>query len=200
MARKRIEQKPKSLTPEQLDSLWSEGNTPRVGQDIAHFKRFGLLLRQLRLARGFSIRYVSEKTLISTSYMYQIERGERNLPREPILLLLSELYEVPFVPLVLTADRMHEEEESLYHNQLNQAFHYVCQDKRFQFNSLVNEKIAKDDVKRFVIEMYQHFTGLKLIEGNEENRINPVWLKNMRPLKPVGSKPKPDLSNTTELG
>ena len=44
------------------------------------------------------------------------------------------------------------------------AFKFVCQDKQFKYSRLVDEEAVPEDVKRLVLEMYQHLTGLNSLD------------------------------------
>lgn len=127
-------------------------------------QRFGLVVKRLRQNKRLSIRDVEERTSLSASYLYQIERGARNVPSASAITLLAEVYGVPFASLMAAAKYVDPEELALYYDQLDRAFRFVCQDKRFKYNLLVDEAAVPEGVKRFMVEMYQHFTGVKLLE------------------------------------
>ncbi len=134
----------------------------------AHTKRFGLMLRRLREQKGFSIQEVQDQTTYSASYLYQVERGDRKIPSTSMMYELARLYEVPLDSLMAAAKHMVEDDVILYHQLVAPAFHVVCQDKIFKFGFVVDEEAVPDDVKRLVVEMYQHFTGKKLLEQVDE--------------------------------
>lgn len=135
-------------------------------------QQFGQVMKRIRQQKGLSIHELAEQTKLSASYLYQIERGIRRLPSLNAILSLSEVYDVPLPSLMAAARYVEPEEVVLYHDELERAFRFVCQDKRFKYSPLVDEAAVPEDVKRFVVEMYQHFTGVKLLErvNNQKRR------------------------------
>ena len=144
-------------------------------------QRFGQLVKRLRQNKGLSIRDAEERTTLSASYLYQIERGIRKVPSVNAIVLLSKIYDVPFASLMAAAKYVDPEGMVLYYDQLERAFQFVCQDKRFTYSPLVDEKAVPEDAKRFVVEMYQHFTGVKLIEQVDgETKLRREALRKLR--------------------
>lgn len=90
------------------------------------------------------------------------------MPSTSMMYELARLYEVPLDSLMSAAKHMDEDDMILYHQLVAPAFHVVCQDKDFKFGFIVDEEAVPDDVKRFVVEMYQHFTSKKLLEQVDE--------------------------------
>ena len=123
----------------------------------------GPLLRKLR--EGLSLRDVYVATGISISYLSEVERGLRE-PGLKLLTRLAGLYNVDVRDLVkcagLTDDgvpvpRIDEEAE------VGRAFEYVLADSRFKFGTRPSGPMSLD-AKRFIVEMYERFSGKKLLD------------------------------------
>ena len=123
----------------------------------------GALLRKLR--EGLSLRDVYVATGISISYLSEVERGLRE-PGLKLLTRLAGLYNVDVRDLVrcagLTDDgvpdpRIDEEAE------VGRAFEYVLADPRFKFGTRPSGPMSLD-AKRFIVEMYERFSGKRLLD------------------------------------
>ena len=123
----------------------------------------GPLLRKLR--EGLSLRDVYVATGISISYLSEVERGMRE-PGLKLLTRLAGLYNVDVRDLVrcagLTDDgvpdpRIDEEAE------VGRAFEYVLADPRFKFGTRPSGPMSLD-AKRFIVEMYERFSGKRLLD------------------------------------
>ena len=123
----------------------------------------GPLLRKLR--EGLSLRDVYVATGISISYLSEVERGMRE-PGLKLLTRLAGLYNVDVRDLVRCAGlsddgvpdpRIDPEAE------VGRAFEYVLADPRFKFGTRPSGPMSLD-AKRFIVEMYERFSGKKLLD------------------------------------
>jgi transcriptional regulator with XRE-family HTH domain len=127
-------------------------------------REFGAYLKRLRDDAGKSLREAATEIGISDSYLYQIERGERGAPKLEIMRDMARAYGVSLDAIMTKAKLTEPEEIDLYHDQLERAFEYVRKDPRFKFGTHMNTKEMTDDAKRFVVEMFQELTGLRLLD------------------------------------
>ena len=123
----------------------------------------GPLLRKLR--EGLSLRDVYVATGISISYLSEVERGMRE-PGLKLLTRLAGLYNVDVRDLVRSAGlsddgvpdpRIDPEAE------VGRAFEYVLADPRFKFGTRPSGPMSMD-AKRFIVEMYERFSGKRLLD------------------------------------
>ena len=84
-------------------------STDFVGQP----RELGSLLRDLRLAKGFSLREVEETTgnAVSNAYLSQLENGRIKKPSPHVLHNLAEVYAVPYEALMEKAGYLLPSEE-----------------------------------------------------------------------------------------
>ena len=66
-------------------------------------KQFSELIKELRSAKGFSLRQVEKKSGISNAYLSQLENGKIEKPSPHILYKLAEVYEVSYENLMKLA-------------------------------------------------------------------------------------------------
>ncbi len=124
---------------------------------------FGRYIKRLREEACLSLREVEKAVGISNSYLYQIERGDRNPPKPLVLRGLAAAYGVTLDSLMAAAMLLEITDLDLYHDQLDRAFEFVRMDKRFKFGPQVNSAEVTPEVKRLVVEMYQTLSGSKLL-------------------------------------
>ena len=122
----------------------------------------GALLKSLRGAR--SLRQVQEDTKVSIGYLSTIEHGFRR-PGTKTLSKLSAYYKVPLQHLlevagITTEGISHPEYKSAI--EVQRSFDFVMADPNLsQYSKPEGETPA--DVQKFVVQMYQHYTGRKLL-------------------------------------
>lgn len=63
----------------------------------------GNYLREVREAKGYSIRYVAEKSGVSNAYISQIETGKRANPHPNVLRNISEALNISYIYLMKKA-------------------------------------------------------------------------------------------------
>lgn len=127
-------------------------------------REFGAYLKGLREVKGKKLREVQRDCQISPGYLSLIESGERNPPNAEFLKKLAQYYGAPMADVMRRAGRGHElDPEVLEEDRIRRAFSYVIADSRFTTgHSLTGEQTV--ETMRFVVEMYQRFTGLNLLD------------------------------------
>ena len=123
----------------------------------------GPLLRRLR--GNTSLREVRRLTGISNSYLSEIEKGDRR-PGTNLLKRLAALYSVDVHDLMKRAgylDNEGKEETTDEPLEIERAYQYVLSDPRFRFGTRPSGPLALD-AKRFIVEMYERFSGKRLLE------------------------------------
>ncbi len=122
------------------------------------------LSAMLRRLRGtLSLREVTARVGASSSYLSQIERGARR-PGANLLRKLAAAYKVDPEELLRQAGRLGQpdpaSEEAL---NVERAFQYVIADPAFRVGTRPDGPLTVN-AKRFIVEMYERFTGRRLLE------------------------------------
>jgi len=125
--------------------------------------KFGEYLKRLRIENRLSLRQVEKEVSISNSYLYQIERGEKNPPKVEILKKLATLYKINLSSLMQDARMEEPTDTELYYDQLENAIEFVRKDNRFAFGNQMTSASLSPEAKRFVVEAYQKATGTDLL-------------------------------------
>ncbi len=121
----------------------------------------GPLLRRLR--GEFSLRDVTARTGVSSSYLSQIERGDRK-PGSNMLRKLADLYNVDVEELLKRAG--HAGRPDPYSDEameVERAYQYVLADPAFRVGTRPDGPMSLS-AKRFIVEMYERFTNKRLLE------------------------------------
>ena len=134
--------------------------------DAEKRKAFGEYLKRLRLGAKLSLRQVEAQAEISNSYLYQIERGERNPPKQEVMERLANLYGVSLEALTEAARTIPPVDQDLRRKRLHNAYLLVTSDPEYISGMQLNPDNLNDDVKRFIVFMYEKATGTKLL-GDE---------------------------------
>ena len=128
-----------------------------------HELEIGPLLKRLR--GNTSLREVRRLTGISNSYLSEIEKGERR-PGTNLLKRLAALYSVDVHVLMERAgylDNERGEEPADEPLEIERAFQYVLADPVFRFGTRPSGPLSLD-AKRFIVEMYERFSGKRLLQ------------------------------------
>ena len=127
-------------------------------------RELGPLLKQLR--GDSSLRDVRRMTGISNSYLSQIERGDRR-PGPSVLKRLASLYGVDLQDLLKRAGYLDDPEEVIPRDdepqEVERAYQYVLADPKFRVGTRPSGPLSLE-AKRFIVEMYERFTGKRLLE------------------------------------
>jgi transcriptional regulator with XRE-family HTH domain len=100
---------------------------------------------------------------ISNSYLYQIEKGERNPPKLEIMERLALLYGVSLDMLTEAARTIPPADQDLRRKRLHNAYLLVTRDPDYISGMQLDPDNMNDDVKRFIVFMYEKATGTKLL-------------------------------------
>lgn len=128
-------------------------------------KEFGEYIRGLREACGKSLRQVQRETGGSPAYLSLIEKGERNPPQPDLLRKLANCYGVAPAELLRHAGYLEPEDAAAQDDEqadLLWAYRAVMKDPYYRSGHSLTEE-APPEVMRFVVEMYERFTGKRLL-------------------------------------
>ena len=121
----------------------------------------GPLLRRLR--GDLSLRDVTKRIGVSSSYLSQIERGDRQ-PGSNVVRKLADLYNVDADELMKRAGREgHIDPFSDEAMEVERAYEYVLADPVFRVGTRPDGPITLK-TKRFIVEMYERFANKRLLE------------------------------------
>jgi len=134
----------------------------RDARDHGHeFTSVGDLLRWLRGER--SLRQVQEDTGITYTYLSNIERGNK-LPGEKVLTKLADYHNMPRGELLDMAgiDKSADADLHFSNADIRRSFQFVMQDPSLNGYPKPSEDVPIE-TQRFVVQLYEHFTGLRLL-------------------------------------
>ena len=124
-------------------------------------EEIGPLLRRLR--GDLSLRDVTGRIGVSSSYLSQIERGDRK-PGSNIIRKLAVLYNVDTDELMKRAWRGGQidpySDEAM---EVERAYQYVLADPVFRVGTRPDGPLTLK-TKRFIVEMYERFANKRLLE------------------------------------
>ena len=130
-------------------------------REIESDEPIGPLLRRLR--GGQSLRDITKRIGVSSSYLSQIERGDRK-PGSNLIHKLADLYNVDVRELAKRVGR--EDRIDPYSEEamdVDRAYQYVLADPVFRVGTRPDGPITLK-TKRFIVEMYERYTGKRLLE------------------------------------
>ena len=134
---------------------------PDDRQEIEGDEEIGLLLRRLR--GDLSLRDVTKRTGVSSSYLSQIERGDRR-PGSNMVGKLAAVYNVDPDELMKRAG--HAGRPNPNSNEVlevERAYRYVLDDPQFRVGTRPDGPLSIS-AKKFIVEMYERFTNKRLLE------------------------------------
>jgi len=124
-------------------------------------EEIGPLLKRLR--GPLSLRDVTRRAGVSSSYLSEIERGERQ-PGPNVVRKLAQLYRVDEADLLKRAGHGPRPDphgdDAL---EVERAYRYVLDDPRFRVGTRPGGPLTLNS-KRVIVEMYQKLTGRRLLE------------------------------------
>ena len=124
-------------------------------------EEIGPLLRRLR--GDLSLREVMQRTGVSSSYLSQIECGERR-PGRNIVNKLAAVYNADPEELMKRAGHVgRPDPNSNEVLEVERAYRYVLADPQFRVGTRPDGPLSIN-AKRFIVEMYERFTGKRLLE------------------------------------
>ena len=130
-------------------------------REAEDYEEIGALLKRLR--GRVSLREVTRRTGVSSSYLSQIERGDKQ-PGANVVRKLAELYRVDAQRLLHRAG--HGPQPDPYGDEaqdVERAYRFVLDDPAFRVGTRPDGPLTLS-AKRFIVEMYEKFTGKRLLE------------------------------------
>jgi len=134
-------------------------------------KEFGAYLARLREASGLSLREAAAKVGMSNTYIFQIEKGERNPPVTEKLYALADVYEVPRETILAAAQRTPDSNRKQYFEALDNAFQFVTNHPGFVYGNQIPMASLTPAAKRFIVEMFEKSTGLNVLMEIEREAL-----------------------------
>ena len=134
---------------------------PDREEEPAANEQIGPLLRRLR--GELSLRDVTRRTGVSSSYLSQIERGDRR-PGANLVRKLAALYNVDAGELERRAG--HGPQPDPYSDEamdVERAYRFVLDDPQFRVGTRPDGPLSLN-AKRFIVEMYEKLTGKRLLQ------------------------------------
>ena len=130
-------------------------------EETEDYEDIGALLKRLR--GRVSLREVARRTGVSASYLSLIERGEKH-PGVNVVRKLADLYNVDARQLLRRAG--HGPQPDPYGDEamdVERAYRFVLDDPAFRVGTRPDGPMTLS-AKRFIVEMYEKFTGKRLLE------------------------------------
>ncbi len=128
-------------------------------------RRYETIGEMLKRLRGVtSLRAIQRVSGISNAYLSQVEKGLKN-PGPRLLRKLSALYDVSVHELFRKAgylDAVAEESRVDETAEVERAYQYVLSDPVFRVGTRPRGPLSVDS-KRFIVELYERYSGKKLL-------------------------------------
>lgn len=142
-----------------MEELQDHGKLEEMGPPESN-EEIGPLLRRLRGV--LSLRDITRRTGISSSYLSQIERGDRR-PGRSVIKRLAETYNVDLRDLLRRAGYgPMPDPNSNEVQEVERAYRYVLSDPVFRVGTRPDGPLSLN-AKRFIVEMYERFTNRRLL-------------------------------------
>ena len=138
-----------------------EGTEPGQDSEELECVEIGPLLRDLR--GELSLRQLEEETGIAYSYLSVIERGNKR-PGPKVLSRLAAYHDVPLDELLGAAGYPQQPNEDGKPTiaDIQRSFRFLVEDPELEEFQKPSEA-APIDLKRFAIQIYEHYTGKRLL-------------------------------------
>lgn len=108
---------------------------------------FAKELKRLRLAKGMSVRALSESSGVSHSYISQIENGTRDTPQPDLIKKLSKGLEINYYSLMRTAGYLNETNEKM--KLFSKALKEAPQEYKINYLNEFSRRIKSYELKGF---------------------------------------------------
>jgi transcriptional regulator with XRE-family HTH domain len=126
-------------------------------------QEFSEYLKSLREGKKLSLRNAAKEAAISTTYLWQIEKGER-MPSAEMLKKLGAAYGVSVNDLLEKAGYLEKEGKGAPElEQLQWAMNVIATDPTYRFGIRLDPKDLNVETMRFIVDLYQKTTGKKLL-------------------------------------
>lgn len=140
--------------------------------DQAEREEFGAYLKGLRNAKGLTQRDVARLAKVSSPYLTQMERGQRNPPSKAVLKRLAVVYGVREDRLIQQAGYLEDRPpETFPRERVEWAFECAKRDPEFIYATRLKGETLDLETKRLIVEMYQKITGKDLLAVHSEALI-----------------------------
>ena len=138
--------------------------TPSTDEDTPEKRRppIGELLRNLRGDR--TLREVERGAGIPNSYLSNVESGTKR-PGLKTLSKLADYFEVPLDELLEVTGLPHRKsinEDAISALDIHRSYDFMMADPELRQYQKPRDRLSTD-TQRFIVELYQHYTGKKLI-------------------------------------
>lgn len=128
-------------------------------------EKFGPYLRTLRKQNGLTLKQVEKAAHVSNSFLSQVERGLRNPPHPAILNRLAAVYGVTAHDLLYAAGYIKTAAaEKSPTERVERAYQHVITDPTYHQGTRMKGVSLSLEAKRFIVEMYEKFTGRQLLK------------------------------------
>lgn len=134
-------------------------------------QRFGAYLRTLRDAKKLTQKYVAEQAKISSPYLAQLEKGQRNPPSRAILSRLAKVYEIAPQELWQEAEYAESKANRPYKGlnpvRIQWAFQAMLGDPEYSFGTRFRGQELTLEAKAMLVEIYQKSMNRQLLTAEE---------------------------------
>jgi len=134
-------------------------------------QKFGSYLRMLRDAKKVTQKYAAEEAGISSPYLAQLEKGQRNPPSRSILSRLAKVYEVAPQDIWQEAEYAESKTPRPYKSlnpvRIQWAFDSMLRDPDYSFGTRVRGQELTLEAKAMLVEIYQKSRNLQLLTPEE---------------------------------
>jgi len=134
-------------------------------------REFGEFLRQLRQSKEFSQKDTAAQSGVSSAYLAQLERGQRNPPSRKIMSRLAEVYGVTLQELLGKAYGAEQQSKQnaprLSAERVNWAFETMCRDPDYNYGTRLRNQKMTLEAKALLVEIYQRSMGRQLLNQSE---------------------------------
>lgn len=149
-------------TVQLVDDSTSDNFTRREEADARQRPPIGELLRSLRGDR--TLREVEREAGIPNSYLSNVESGGKR-PGLKTLSRLADYYQVPLEELLEVAGLPHAkgaESGSVSALDVQRSFDFLMADPALRQYERPSDRLSTD-TQRFIVQIYEHFTGKRLL-------------------------------------
>lgn len=153
-------------------------------------QKFGAYLRMLREAKKLSQKDAAAQAGISSPYLAQLEKGQRNPPSRSILSKLAKVYDVATQELWQEAEYAEGKTKRPYKRlnpeRIQWAFQAMLNDPAYSFGTRVRGQELTVEAKAMLVEIYQKSMSRQLLtpeelgEGESEGRISDEYDSTIR--------------------
>ncbi len=134
-------------------------------------QKFGAYLRTLRDAKKITQKSAAEEGGISSPYLAQLEKGQRNPPSRSILSRLAKVYGVTPQELWQEAEYAENKTKRLYKSldpvRIQWAYQAMLEDPTYSFGTRYRGQELTLEAKAMLVEIYQKSMNRQLLTMEE---------------------------------